>query len=516
MISDLPSLPSVPGCYVFRDSAGLAIYVGKAKDLKKRVSSYMKQKNGPKTSLMLSSAVSVDFVVTRNEVEALILENTLIKKHRPKFNIDLKDAKGYAYLRMTDETFPRLVISRDGRGGGKLIGPFVSAKERDDLKRAVTRIFRIRTCSRLPKRPCLRYHLKLCDAPCIGGISEGDYSKNVLAAIKVLSGDTTTVISGLEAGMKKFSSKKNYETAIKLRDRIAALKGLEQRQVVKRSRKHNEDIIGFRVESGWVYLMLFHVYRGTLTERQEFTFENTDRFLDEFLVRYYSNNQIPGEIILPREVDPAIRDYLSELKGAKVKITVPKRGDKLKLEKLVEKNIELVFFGETEKLRKLKKNLKLPVLPEVMECFDISHLSGKSMTGSMVQFRMGRPDKSNYRRFKIRSVSSPDDPKAIAEVVTRRYSRLLREGKTLPDLVVVDGGKPQLNSALKALNDIGADIPVVAIAKKNEELYLPGRVSAISLPEKDGSLQLLRAIRDEAHRFAVTYNRLLRRKEAFS
>jgi excinuclease ABC subunit C len=465
---ELSKLPTNPGCYIYKDKEARIIYIGKAKNLKKRVSSYFQRKNHDmKTIALVENIDSVDFIVTNNEIEALILENNLIKKHQPKYNIDLKDSKRYAYIQETDEEIPKLIIARKIGGNGKLFGPFTSGEERDNLIRLLNRLFMLRTCKKLPKKPCLRYHIKLCSAPC-SVVSKEEYMEQIDRAAKVLSGKTSELIAELKQEMKKASAEQNYEKAKLIRDQLSALDYLSEKQNMERQKKYNEDILNYIIRNEKVYLILFNIYKGTLINKQEFTFNYNPDFLNEFIVQYYSGigaGNIPKELIVPEEIDDSLKDFFEHKSKTKISITMPKIGEKKQLLELVKTNIEIAFFGDISKVEELKSKLKLNDSPNVIECFDISHISGTSMVGSMVQFRNGKSDKSNYRRFKIKTVGQIDDFASIAEVVKRRYSRLKEENKPMPDLIIIDGGKGQLSSAMQELNNLGLKIPTIAIAK---------------------------------------------------
>lgn len=505
------NLPQKPGCYIYKNNKGRVIYVGKAKNLKKRVASYFtKNEQDPKTLAMLKKAFSIDYFVTTNEVEALVLENSLIKKHKPKYNINLKDSKKYAYLKITSEEFPRLIVSR--QKNENTFGPFVSAQERDSILKSMKKIFRLRTCKKMPKRACLRHHIKLCDAPCIGNITKEEYNQRIKKITQILKGNVNDVLKELKEEMEKASQKLFFERAIEKRNQYEALQNLKERQNMERQKKYDEDIINYLVAEGQVFLLLFNVYKGTLSNKQEFVFEYKEDFLREFIVQFYSEGNIPKELIIPEKIDPKVKNYLSEKRGDAVKITIPQRGEKKQLLELASKNAQTNFFGHTKKVHELGNKLRLKENPNVIEVFDISHYSGSSTVASMVQFRNGKPDKSNYRRFKIRSVEGVDDFSSIAEVIKRRYKRQLKEEKELPDLIVVDGGKGQLNSAIEKLHELNLNIPAIAIAKKDEELYLPGSKHPIKLDKKDTALKFLQEMRDEAHRFAVKYSRQLHKK----
>jgi excinuclease ABC subunit C len=509
-------IPKKPGCYLFKDKFQKIIYIGKAKNLKKRVNSYFQKKDhNSKNTIMISQIDSVDFFITENDIEALILENNLIKNHKPKYNIDLKDSKRYAYIELTTENYPRLIIARHKREKGKFFGPFVSAEKRDYILKILNKTFKLRTCKKLPKKPCLKKHIDLCIAPCNNNCKK-EYSDRVQYAELVLKGKIKDLSKKLKKNMELAASKKEFEKALEFRNQLQALSYLTEKQKVERKKTYNEDIINFLAKRNTVYLMLFNIYKGILENKQVFTFPYSDEFLEEFLVQYYSENEIPERVIIPREIDKCLTEFLN-LKNSKKKSSfiVPRIGELKQLLDLVKKNIEITFFGETEKLEELKKVINLQETPYTIECFDVSHLSGTSCVGSMVQFNSAKPDKKNYRKFKIRTVEGNNDFASIAEIVHRRYNRLLKEGKKFPDLIVIDGGLGQLNSALKELRNLNIKIPIISIAKEFEEIYIPGKIKPLRLNKKNKALQLVQQIRDEAHRFAINYQRLLQRKLMF-
>lgn len=505
------SLPRAPGCYLYRDAEGTVLYVGKAKDLRKRVASYFTRTGHDlKTQNLIRQVAAVDFVVTTTEAEALILENNLIKRHQPKYNIDLKDAKRFAYIEMTQEEFPRIGIARRPQKDAAYFGPFVSAADRDGILKVVKRIFRLRSCRKMPKRACLRYHLKSCSAPCIGAIGAAEYRRQAENAATLLKGRGGELLQSLREEMAGLSARQEFERALLLRDQISAIERLSERQDVEKVRATDQDVIAYRRASSTVYLMVFSFEKGRLVAKEEFSFPAGEDFLEEFLARFYADRVPPAEVILPPGAGDAVAEYLSLRRKGPVTVTVPRSGAKRKMLGLVEANIDHVFLQGPHKVRDLKEALSLARPPEVIECFDISHLSGSSMTGSMVQFRSGRAEKKNYRRFRIRSVEGIDDPAAVGEVVKRRYRRLIAEGSRLPDLVVIDGGKGQLMAACGALAELGTEIPILALAKKEELVYLPGEVLPRRLDEKGLALRYLQEIRNEAHRFAHAYHTLLR------
>lgn len=510
---DLTTIPHNPGCYLYRDSSGTIIYVGKAKDLKRRVSSYFQKKDhDAKTRKLVETLVSIEYIITRTDEEAYLLENTLIKKYQPKFNIDLRDAKTYAYIELTHEEFPCIKIARSKKGKGHFFGPFVSARERDYVLSVVKKTFALRSCLTMPKRACLRYHIGYCTAPCIGRVSAEEYQKQCRYAADVLKGNTKELIAELTAEMNTHSAKMEFEEAMRIRDCIAAVVNLSERQYVARKSEHNEDVVAYRVSEGTVYLMVFHVHKGTLSGRDEFIFEYSEGFFEEFLPRYYAETTIPHEIIVEEEQDEALALYLESIAGHKVSIISPKAGAKKKLLELAGTNIETVHFGCELKVCELQNALHMRTKPDVIECFDISHLSGTDTVASMVQFRKGKPDKKNYRHYKIKTVDGIDDFASMREVVGRRYKRLIDEEKELPDLIVIDGGKGQLSSAKQVLDSLDLDIPVISLAESEEEVFVPGVPFPLPFGKKTKANMYLQEIRDEAHRFAITYNRLLRSK----
>ncbi len=508
----LKDIPDEPGCYLFKDSGGNILYIGKAKDLKKRVSSYFQKKDqDPKTRMLAGNIASVDYIITGNEKEAFILENNLIKKHNPRYNIDLKDSKRYAYIQLTKEDFPRLLIARRRTGEGSYFGPFTSSDKRDSLLRFANNVFRLRTCRRLPKKACTRFHMDFCSAPCINRISKEDYSLHVEDAKKLLSGGNNQLLRELRDRMRECSGDREYEQARILRDRITAIESLRERQSMETQRQYDQDIINYVVDDSTVHLAVFNAYRGVLSNKDEFDFDYNEGFLEEFILQYYSEGNIPQEIILPQNIPPALNDYLSDRRGSSVKVTVPVRGEKKNLLDLVRKNVEKSFLEDDLRMQDLRVILGLKEIPRIIECFDVSHLSGTNPAGSMVRFLNGKPDKIGYRRFRIKTVEGVDDYAMIGELVGRRYKRLVQERKELPNLIVIDGGRGQLSFAFTELERLGLKIPVIAIAKKLEEVYLPGLSEPQSFDLNSRGMKLLQNVRDEAHRFAVGYHRLLRK-----
>jgi excinuclease ABC subunit C len=498
---NLIDLPHSPGCYLFLDRTKKVIYVGKAKELRKRVSNYFnKNEHDSKTTLLIADIKYIDFIVTRTEIEALILENSLIKRYYPKYNIDMKDAQKYAYLHITDSELPWLEVERNRDNTGEFYGPFVSGAIRKQIYDILTRNFRLLSKKPSPKMKKL--------------INKEDYAKRVEKARQILKGNSEKLISDLKKEMNEASSKKYYEYALTLRNQIEALKSFKEKQLIEFTKSVDSHIINYVVSGSEVYLLVFSIRKGVLEGKQEYIFSYNEDFLSEFLLRYYDSSPIPQEIILPDMVDPTLQDYLSKKRKSKVSIIVPSIGDKKQLLDLVLKNIHASFFGSMEKLIELKDVLSLPKIPIIMECFDISHLSGTNTVASMVSFNQGVPDKSNYRRFKVIAQTGGDDIAALKEVIERRYSAVKRENITRPDLIIIDGGIAQLNIAIKVLSSLFMNIPIISLAKQFEEVYIAGnKNNPIRLPHTSKALQLLQTIRDEAHRFAISYQKILRRKE---
>ncbi|MFP4523402.1 MAG: excinuclease ABC subunit UvrC [Candidatus Nanoarchaeia archaeon] len=567
--STINSLPQKPGCYLFFDKHKNIIYIGKAKDLQKRVSSYFKKKDvDAKTTVLVSKINTINFIQTTTEIEALLLENNLIKKHQPKYNINLKDSKRYAYLQLTDEDYPRLRIARQKTTKGEYFGPFVSAELRDYIKDVLVKQFQLRTCRVMPKKACLRYHIGICTAPCQQSSGNGEqgsknqsagsriqdvvvgeqgsgkrfsvvgehngsqntapfatkeeYAKQVDAVRFVLKNNTSQLKKTLTQKMKRAAKNTSFEQAITFRNQLYALETIKERQQVERTKHYDEDILDFIVDKETVYLILFHIKKGILLDKEEFVFSYEKNFLQHFLMQYYQDQPIPKEIILPIPPNPLVSQALSKKRKSKVAFHVPKKGDKKQLLDMVQANIKATFFAQADALNEIKKAIGLQEAPTTIECFDISHISGTSTVASMVQFKNALPNKSAYRRYKIKTVNGNDDFASMAEVITRRYKKLLAKNEPLPDLIVIDGGKGQLSSASSALDSVvqelgvvGVRIPIISLAKKEEELFLPQKSDSIQLPKSNKGLQLLQRIRDEAHRFAIAYNRLLRKKKLF-
>ncbi|MDD5111910.1 MAG: excinuclease ABC subunit UvrC [Candidatus Altiarchaeota archaeon] len=511
---DLKNIPHMPGCYLFKDACGQIVYVGKAKDLHRRVSSYFRKAElDPKTQSMLRQAVSVDTFIVDSEKDAFLLESTLIKQHQPRYNINLRDSKRYAYIMATKEAFPRLAVARQKTDDGHYYGPFPSAEVRDTLLRFANKVFMLRTCRKLPKRPCLRFHMGLCTAPCKGLVSQADYALKAEDAKKLLSGRNRQLISDLKARMAVYAGRHEYEQAKSMRDAIAAIESLGERQLAETGQEHDQDVINYLIDAGIVHLAVFKARRGVLCGKSEYEFDYSEGFLEEFLLQYYSDEPVPNEIILPVKIPDGLTQFLSEKRGSRVYAIVPRKGERKGLIDLVKKNIESSFKEGELALLDLKEKIGLERPPRVMECFDISHLSGTSSVGSMARFVDGKPDKQGYRRFRIKTITGIDDYAMLGEVVRRRYTRLKEEKGPMPDLIIIDGGAGQLSAALSELKKLSLSIPALALAKKLEEVYLPDTPEPLRLDLRSQGMKLLQQARNEAHRFAVAYHKILRSKK---
>ncbi|HLD82202.1 MAG TPA: excinuclease ABC subunit UvrC [Patescibacteria group bacterium] len=509
--ASLKKIPETPGCYLMKDIEDNIIYVGKAKNLHKRVNSYFtKTHDEPKTQELVKYIDNVDFIVTDNEVEALLLESKLIRNHQPKYNIALKDTVKYAYLKITKERFPIIVTTRKNDGEGRYYGPFTSGKARALAERLSNRLFKIRVCTTLPKRACLLYYLGECSAPCIGKIDEKSYGKQIKKAEMFLKGKSDELVKTLEREMLLEAKKLHFEQAQEIKEQIQSLKHLTEKQKIEMPKLYDQNVINYLTVDDQILIQIFRVKKGVVSGRNEFRIDTSDESIESFIKQYYFLNSIPKEIIIPEPLNDQdiLEAYLTQLKNENVKITVPKIGYKKQLLEMVAKNITIKL--EDEPLNELKKILNLPKIPREIDCFDISNISGTYATGSCVRFSNAKPNKNLYRHFKIKTVRGINDFAMMHEVVKRRYQRKPKE--ELPDLIVIDGGKGQLNTALGVLHGLKLDIPLISLAKKLEEVYVADKQEPYRIPYESYGLKLLQQIRDEAHRFAVTYHKLLRSK----
>jgi excinuclease ABC subunit C len=503
--------------YLYRNEAGEILYIGKAKNLRSRVKSYFSNTDKPaKTQRLVSRIRQIDWVLVNNEVEALLLENKLIKQHTPKYNINLKDAKTYAYIALTREAYPRILTSRKVSRKLESFGPYTDGYTRQDLQRLVVRVFRLRTCRKMPKRACLNFHIGLCSAPCIGNVSLEEYAGQVQQARAFLGGNYDDTIKVLLAQMQQASQSQQYERALELRNQIASIRLLTQRQIVDNERRFDQDVMVFRRVGEKVRAVQMGVRKGVLLGKKEFSVDLQPQIEQELLKAFYATNQIPREILLNAPCwegtteKAALEAFLCSKRNGTVSLTVPRRGDKLGLVKLAEKNLESTL-EEDSALVDLQNALNLPMVPHVVECFDISNLGQEHVVSGMVRFTDAKPDRKNYRKFKIKTVTGQDDFASMAEVVTRRYKRLQEENASLPDLVVVDGGPGQVAAAKSALTTLGLQVPLIGLAKEHEEIYLPDDPAPLQFDKNSRMMLFLRKIRDETHRYSLGYN--LKRRE---
>ena len=512
-------IPSVHGVYIFRNQKDRILYIGKAVNLRSRVRSYFSDSNQPlKTRQLVSNIRSIDWIVVNNETEALLLENRLVKQHSPKYNIDLKDAKTFAYIALTREKTPRLLTTRKVSRKTETFGPYTDGFTRRDLQKLVEKVFKLRTCKKLPKKACLKFHIDLCTAPCIGNVTTEQYQKQVEEARDFLKGNYEQTLKRLTLQMQGTSKKQNYEHAIELQKQIASIRLLTQKQIVDKRRNFDQDVMVFQRSGEQLLVVQMSIQKGVLLGKKEYSVEFQFQIEQEFLKMFYSENPIPHEILMNNKCwnttteKKALESFLSTKKGTKVKLTIPRSGVKRELVELAKKNIE-ASLTEDNALNELQEALQLPVVPKVIECFDISNLGKEHLVAGMVRFANGKPDKSNYRRFKIKTVTGQDDFAAMHEAVTRRYKRLLEEKKLMPDLLIVDGGAGQVSAAYSALKKLELELPLIGLAKEHEEIYLPNEETPRRFDTNSRMMLLLRQIRDSAHHFAVRYNRKRRQMQ---
>lgn len=535
-------IPQDPGVYLMKDDEGKIIYIGKAKNLHKRVSSYfLKQdannndqyNNNWKTSRLVRKITDIDFIVTDNEIEAFLLESNLIKRYRPIFNIELKDQQRYTYLKITDETFPRLLVARRNRNGdfygskGKIYGPFVRGSSKFLTVGLLRKLFKIRICDKLPKKPCLEYFIKNCDAPCIDNVARSEYMKNVFALQEILEGKNgiEKFVNDMKTEMERASELQQYEKAKEIRDTLHRLNNLRIKQKMEKAINHNadEEYIGILkdIANGVAYVMTLRRTHGVISDSKKFEFDLVgDNSLTTFLSQYYSTASIIprfvyiNEDIESKDVLEASIEQLADHKVSIIKISKNFQvKEKRQLMDLLTRNLTLYTEkGYDPSIVDLKNIIHLPTIPTIIDCFDISNFGTTFAVGSCIRFVNGEPNKAGYRKFKIRTILSQNDFAMIEEIVSRRY--LLAE-KTdqdqMPDLIVIDGGKGQLHSAIYAIHKLGMDIPCISLAKENEEICIPYSSNPIILPKSSPALKLLQHIRDEAHRFGLSYNVNLRK-----
>ncbi len=544
----LSIIPELSGSYQYYDKDGEIIYVGKAKNLKKRVYSYFnKHHDSPKLRVMVPQIAKIQFIVTDSEVEALILESHLIKKHKPKYNVLLKDDKKFPYFVITEEEYPRIIVARKANKNkikGKYFGPYTDSRAMYATLDLIKKLFPLKQCKnpKFKDRPCLYYHIGRCMAPCQRLITPDEYKKILKNVELFLTGKQKELVDALKKEMEKYAAKEDFEKAARYRDSwMDVQKTMEHQKVVFENTNINQDIIAVYNESNLFVVSLLQIRQGRLTDKKDFQFSNTEgnlsseyEVLTTFLKEYYtmaSESEIPNTIVLPRLLEQndteLYTNWLASVANKKVKISDAPTKRNIELLNLAQKNAK--FFFEKVKLQKLteiqrdynevgsyiQEKLGLTKFPYVVECFDISHIQGTNTVASMVTFENGLPKKSRYRKFKVRSTESkPDDFKSLQEVVERRYFGKLTETLPMPDLIIIDGGKGQLSSVMEIFESKGLEVDVVSLAKRLEEVFKPHKSEPVIFPINSPALYFFQRIRDEAHRFAITYHRKLRGKKA--
>ena len=530
--------PDGPGVYLLKDAKGKVLYVGKARSLRERLKSYTQPQESPRLRSLVSKVTDLETVITRSEVEALVLEENFIKFKKPRYNVRLRDDKKFPYLKITAaEPFPRIYVTRNLRDDKSVFfGPYTSARELRKALRGVKRIFRMRTCKRdLPadsrlstpdSRPCLNFELNRCTGPCAGKVTQEQYAQQVKDVIRFLSGRSDELTEQVEQRMWAASQAEGFEVAAGLRDQLMALREIRKDQQAVVQDKTSRDIIGLARGARAAVAALFRVREGKIVSREEYPLtigeDAPDSEILSTVIRsiHTHTHDIPDEIILPSAIDDAevLEALFAEKRGRKVRIVVPERGEKVRLTELARANAEkaLVELRPEERVpagnRELAEILGLATVPRIIEGVDISNTQGTNAVGSIVVFRDDRPAKQQYRLFKIRTVQGPDDFAMMEEVLSRRVRGLLEKNRPLPDLVLVDGGKGQLSAAVRAYGRFDADLPILGLAKETDTLYFnDGR--EITIPVTSPALKLLKRIRDESHRFAITFHRKLRGKK---
>jgi excinuclease ABC subunit C len=549
----LKQLPAKPGVYLFRDERGEVLYIGKAKTLRSRVRSYFQsgQDGRAQIAYLPERVADIEVIVTGSEVEALHLEQNLVKRHRPPFNVRLRDDKSFPYIAVTvEDEYPRVMFTRERhRRGVWYFGPYANAKKVRETLDVLNRVFPYRPCEgpkpgRHSGIPCLDYHIDRCLAPCVGYVSKEDYGAIIDGVIEFLSGNVRPIQRELEQKMNEAAREERFEDAARYRNRLFAVQHLVERQAVERQSVGTVDVIGFASEGDRAVVQIFPLRGGRMVDRHSFHLENAEgqdmnTVLESFGLEYYgSAPSVPPQIVVPHGAGDlsALAELLSEKRGARVEVRTAERGEKRRLQQLADENARQALVSaqaaseqkrarRVEALEELREALNLEALPLRVECYDISHAMGQDPVGSMVVFQDAMPRKSDYRKFGIKSAGpDPDDFAAMAEVIARRFARL-SDGTgethdasfaTAPNLVVIDGGKGQLSAALAAMQ--AYDLPrvaVIALAKRIEEVFVPGRADPIVLSRRNPGLQLLQRIRDEAHRFALDFHRQRRESRGF-
>ncbi|MEA2510163.1 MAG: excinuclease subunit [Actinomycetota bacterium] len=543
------SVPTQPGVYLFRDGDGRVVYVGKAKSLRSRLSNYFTGDHHPRTRAMLEAAREVEWIVTDSELEALHLEVSLIKQHRPRYNVRYRDDKSYPYLAVTlDEEVPRARVMRGSkRKGVRYYGPFAHAYAIRETLDLLLRTFPVRTCSqgvfdrcRRRNRPCLLYDIERCSGPCVGAVSPEVHREIVKELCDFLDGNTKPVLERLQDHMRAAAAQEEFEMAAKLRDQLENVSKVIERQQMVSSERDEMDVIGLAEDDLEAAFQVFFIRKGRVTGRKGFIVDKVEdlappELVARFLERLYFDTEVPRQVLVP--VEPAdrslIEEWLGRSRGGRVRVRTPQRGEKRALLETVTENARQAFAqhkmkrasdfaARTRQLNELRDALEMPDAPLRIECFDISNTGPTEAVGSMVVFEDGLPKRSDYRRFAIKWTQGPDDFAMMAEIIRRRFARSLEQEQDgvrryrfayPPNLVVIDGGKGQLSAAVEAMHGLGVEgVTTVSLAKRMEEVFVPDRADPIRIPRTSEALYLLQQVRDEAHRFALTYHRLRRGK----
>ncbi|MCX6121378.1 MAG: excinuclease ABC subunit UvrC [Ignavibacteriales bacterium] len=543
LLEKIEALPTKPGVYQFKNVDGKVIYVGKAQNLRNRVRQYF-HKSRPvdlRIDAMISKIVDVELTVTDSEIEALILEANLIKQLKPRYNVLLKDDKSYPYIAITKEPFPRMYVTRRKTSGARYFGPYTDVKSMRHALKTMRNLFMVRSCSldltedsikKKKFRVCLDFHIKKCEGPCEAFVSQEHYNALIDQASQVLRGKTKIVIESLKKEMDAHADASRFEEAAIIRDRLNTLSVYSEKQKIVDATETDRDIIALVSKEDDACAVIFKIREGKMIGSQHLYLANASgkpfsELLEAVLERYYLEQEdIPPELFLSDEMSNTeiIQNWLENKSGHSVNIQFPKSGDKVKLVALVRTNAQF-WLDELELLRlkrgeiiphsviALQRDLRLPAPPRRIECFDISNIQGSDTVASLVVFEDGKPKKSEYRKFRIRTVEGPNDFASMHEVVERRYTRILQEKRILPDLIMVDGGKGQLSSAIEVLHKLELTaVPIIGLAKRLEEVFLPNQDESLQLPRTSSGLRLMQQMRDEAHRFAITFHRSVRSK----
>ncbi|MBT2643045.1 excinuclease ABC subunit UvrC [Bacillus sp. ISL-41] len=527
----LALLPAQPGCYLMKDRQGTIIYVGKAKVLKNRVRSYFTGSHDGKTLRLVNEIEDFEYIVTSSDMEALLLEINLIKKYDPKYNIMLKDDKSYPFIKLTAERHPKLIITRKvKKDSGKYFGPYPNVQAANETKKLLDRIYPLRKCSTLPDRVCLYYHMGQCLAPCIKDVSRDEYKQITDEITRFLNGGYKEIKEDLTAKMAAAAEELDFERAKEFRDKIAHIEATMEKQKMTTTDFTDRDVFGYAVDKGWMCVQVFFIRQGKLIEREVSMFpihNEPEEDILTYLGQFYSKNEHfkPKEVLVPEGVDLELAEGLLE-----VKVLKPQRGKKKELVHLASKNAGIalkekfsLIDRDEERTIKAVENLGKQMgiyTPHRIESFDNSNIQGTDPVSAMIVFIDGKPEKREYRKYKIKSVKGPDDYESMREVVRRRYTRVLKEGLPLPDLIIIDGGKGHIESARDVLeNELGLDIPIAGLAKddkhRTSQLLYGNPLQVIELARNSQEFYLLQRIQDEVHRFAITFHRQLRGKSVF-